>query len=90
MGTLKPNTTYIYERVDNVTYARELGSDPSSRVAIGWDYDPNRPKDGRSTFLESREARLWKDIRDTARTNKSLQTVLNRAILIYNIVKDKE
>lgn len=90
MGRLKPGATYIYERVDNITYAREIGADPSTRIAIGWDYDPRRPKDGHSTFIESKEARLWKNIRETARTNKSLQKVLDRAILIYNIIKDKK
>lgn len=90
MGTLKPNTSYVYERVGTVVYAREFGSDPSTRVPIGWDYNPNQPKDGRETYVVSKEARLWKDIRETARTNKSLQKVLDRAILIYNIIKDKK
>lgn len=90
MGQLKPGATYIYERANGVTYAREIGADPNTRVAIGWDYDPNRPGNGRETFLASKEARLWKDIRETARTNKSLQKVLDRAILVYNLVKKNE
>jgi len=90
MGQLKPGATYIYERADGVTYAREMGADPSTRVAIGWDYDPKRPGDGRETFLASKEARLWKNVRETAKTNTSLQRSLDRAILIYNIVKDKQ
>ncbi len=89
MGSLKPGATYIYERANGVTYARELGADPSTRVAIGWDYDSKRPKDGRETFLASKEARLWRSVRETAKTNTSLQRALDRAILIYNIVKDK-
>ena len=89
MGQLKPGATYIYERADGVTYAREAGAKPSTRVAIGWDYDKNKPGDGRKTYLESKEARLWKNIRATAETNPSLQRALDRAILIYNLVKDK-
>ncbi len=87
MGQLKPGATYIYERANGVTYARELGADPSTRVAIGWDYDPNRPGDGRKTFLETKEARLWRNIRETAKTNKTLQKTLDRAILVYNIIR---
>lgn len=89
MGTLKPGVTYIYERANGVTYARELGSDPSTRVAIGWDYDPNKPKDGKATYVQTKEARLWKSIRETAKTNAPLQKILDRAILVYNLVKKK-
>jgi hypothetical protein len=90
MGQLKPGVTYIYERSGGVTYAREFGADPGTRVAIGWDYDPNKPGDGRETYLATKEARLWKSIRETAKVNPSLQRVLDRAILIHNLVKDKQ
>jgi hypothetical protein len=90
MGQLKPGATYIYERANGVTYARESGADPSTRVAIGWDHDANKPGDGRETYLASKEARLWKSIRATAKVNPALQRVLDRAILIHNIVKDKK
>lgn len=89
MGSLKPGATYIYERANGVTYARELGADPNTRVAIGWDYNTNRPGDGRKTYLESRESRLWKDIRETAKTNPALQKALDRAILIHKLVKER-
>ncbi len=55
MGQLKPGVTYIYERADGVTYAREFGADPSTRFAVGWDYDSNKPGDGRKTYIESRK-----------------------------------
>jgi hypothetical protein len=38
MGQLKPGATYIYEKANGVTYAREHGAHPGDRVAIGWDY----------------------------------------------------
>ena len=88
MGQLKPGATYIYERADGVTYAREFGAPSSERVAIGWDYDKS-PKHDRATFLQSKEVRWWKDIRATAETNPSLQRAMDRAILVYNLVKDK-
>ncbi len=90
MGQLKPGVTYIYERADGVTYAREFGADPSTRFAVGWDYDSNKPGDGRKTYIESKETRLWKSIRETAKTNPALQKVLNRAILIHNLIKKNE
>ena len=39
MGRLKPGATYVYEKADGVTYARELGAHPGDRFAIGWDYN---------------------------------------------------
>lgn len=89
MGSLKPGATYIYEKYKGITYAREFGSEPSTRVPIGWDYDSNKPKDGRDTFIVSKEARLWKDIRETAKTNPALQKALDRAILVYKLVKEQ-
>ena len=87
MGTLKPGATYIYERVNGTTYARESGSDPSTRVAIGWDYQTI--KHDRETFRAYKEARLWKDIRETAKTVPALQRTLEYAILLYRLSKDK-
>lgn len=90
MGQLKPGVTYIYEKANGITFAREFGADPSTRFPIGWDYDPNKPKSDRETYIVSKEARLWKNIRETAKTNPSLQRALDRAILVYNLVKDNE
>jgi len=87
MGSLRPGATYVYERVGSTTYARELGSDPNTRFAIGWDYGV--PKDGKRIYQETKDARLWKDIRETARSNPTLQKALDRAILVYKIVKNK-
>lgn len=38
MSRLIPGATYIYERADGVTYAREAGAHPSTRIEIGRDY----------------------------------------------------
>lgn len=88
MGKLTPGASYIYERVDNVTYARESGSDPSTRVAVGWDYDTNRPGSSRAIFEHSKDAKLWKDIRAHAKENPALQKALEQCIIIYNLSKD--
>jgi hypothetical protein len=86
MGTLKPGATYIYEKADGVTYAREFGS--SERREIGWDYD-SRTEDGRPLHDHILESKLWGEIRREAKTNPALQHALDRAIMIYRLSKDK-
>lgn len=75
MGSLKPGVTYIYEKADGVTYAREFGS--SDRVEIGRDFD-----------LQLQHELLWKDIHREAKTNSALQRALDNAIMIYRLSKD--
>jgi len=93
MGQLKPDATYIYERADGVTYAREFGALPNERFPIGWDYrpdDPNfdpRTSDGRPLHDHLMEDKLWGDVRREARTNPVLRDALDRAILIYHLSK---
>lgn len=78
MGDLKSGAKYIYERVDDVVYARESGS--TTRREVGRDYD-----------LHERimDDKLWGDIRREAKTNVTLQKALDRAIMIYKLSKDK-
>ena len=87
MGTLKPGAAYIYERANGVTYAREAGSDPSTRVAVGWDYD-DRTSDGRPLHHHIQEDKMWADIRRMARTNPALQSELERVIILYHLIKE--
>ncbi len=87
MGTLPPGATYIYEKADGITYAREIGADPSTRKEIGWDYDP-RTSDGRPLHNHIMDSKLWGEIRRAAKTNSALQEALERAIIIYHLSKD--
>jgi hypothetical protein len=96
MGSLKPGATYIYERDKETVYAREFGADPSTRQAIGWDYDPEESKrfdprtsDGRPLHDHIMDSKLWGEIRREAQTNPTLQKALDRAIMIYKLSKDK-
>lgn len=101
MGTLKPGANYVYERANGVTYAREVGSDPSTRTPIGYEYDPvsghkidyenydSRTPDGTPLHEHLKEAQLWGNIRREAKTNITLQKALDRAIMIYKLSKDK-
>lgn len=79
MGTLTPGATYIYERVDDVVYARESGS--TVRTEVGRNYD-----------LHDRmmEDKLWGDIRRAAETNPTLQEALERVKVTYYLTEDYE
>ena len=45
MGTLTPDTEYVYERVGGAIYAREFGADPATRKLIGYDYQYEQKRD---------------------------------------------
>ena len=89
MSTLTPGATYIYERNGEEIYAREAGK--TDRKLIGYQYenkiDP-RTHDGRPLYEHMKEDQLWGEIRRAARTNKALQSVLDRAIIVYHLSKD--
>jgi len=78
MGSLKPDATYIYEKADGITYAREFGAPHNDRFEIGRDYQ---------RFLKD-ELRLWEDIVREGRTNEVLQSALDRVKLVYHLSKD--
>jgi hypothetical protein len=87
MGQLKPGATLIYERVDNVVYAREAGADPSTRTEIGWNYDP-RTSDGRPLHDHIMDSKLWGNIHRAAKDNPLLQEALDRVKIIYELSKN--
>ena len=78
MGNLKPDATYIYEKTDGITYAREFGAPHNERLEIGRDYQ---------RFLKD-ELRLWEEIVRAGRTNQALQEALNRVKILYHLSKD--
>lgn len=89
MGSLKPGTTYIYERNGDEVYAREFGE--TERKLIGYKYEKPDPRtwDGRPLHEQMREDALWGEIRREARTNPTLQKAMDRVIMIYKLSKDK-
>ena len=89
MGQLKPDTTYIYEHADGITYAREFGAEPDERFAIGATYD-RRTHDGRPLHEHLQEDQLWGEIRRAAETNKSVQYALEQCIIMYKLSKEYE
>lgn len=91
MGSLKPGTTYIYERQGGTVYAREMGAPAADRVAVGWDWESeNNPTRVRGASIDDvRENQLWHEIRRAAMDNKELEQALERVKIIYYLIKDK-
>lgn len=79
MGRLSPGETYIYERVDDVVYARALGAPPGDRFEIG--------REVNSRSEEIRQDLLWKRVRLASKHNETLRDALDRAIMIYELSK---
>jgi hypothetical protein len=81
MSNLKPNTAYIYTSPDGgeTVYANEIGS--TEKILIGIS-----PK-AQSIIDQREDEELWRAIRHAAKTNKSLQTILDHAILTYKLIK---
>jgi hypothetical protein len=84
MGRLKPGATYVYERANGVTYAREVGAHPGDRFAIGWDYDVVE-RDKRAKRIE-----MWDRIHEMAKSNSALQEAIERVIVIYELHKGED
>jgi hypothetical protein len=78
MGTLRPNASYIYESPDGgkTVYAREVGEPLSKRKLVGYQID----------LFEDVN---WYEVSLKARMNPTLQKALERAILIYQTIKDE-
>ena len=96
MGQLKPAATLIYERDGDTVYARELGADPNTRIEIGHDYNTHEERrdsdiraDMKNKHAQMMEDKLWDNIRRAARTNPTLQDILDHAIMIYQLTKIK-
>ena len=86
MGSLKPGATYIYERVADVVYAREMGAPPEDRFVVGYKYEP--PTEGFKTWAKKfADDYLWDDIMSEAETNPALQTALENVKIIYYLSK---
>ncbi len=89
MGSLTPGATYVYERQGGTIYAREIGAAPETRVAIGWDWEPeSNPARVRGAHENDvKENLLWYNIRAEAKRNPTLQEALDRVKILYELSK---
>lgn len=79
MGQLKPGATYIYEKYNGVTYAREEGAPYTERFAIGWEAD-----------TQHKEIELWTNIWRDAKSNQALQSALDNVIMLYHLSREQD
>jgi hypothetical protein len=85
MGQLTPGATYIYEKADGITYAREMGAPASERFEIGRDFTVDK-----MFGVPVREIAKIVDLIHTAKNNPALQEALDRAIIIYELSRQDE
>ena len=91
MGTLKPGATYIYEKADGVTYAREFGADPSERFPIGWDYKMDTKTVNSESMIFGvpvSKIGIYVEMLYAAEKNPALHEALERAKVIYHLSKE--
>ena len=80
MGSLKPSTTYIYERVDNRIYAREIGK--TNRHLVGWtDHDSIAMREYRSKINH---------VLTMCETDPAMKELLDQLFMLYNLKKPNE
>ena len=83
LGNLKPNEPLIYERVDDVVYARYRDLPDVPRWIVGG--DPNALEKTQGNLFSYSE---WKDMMKIAKNNSTLNTQLQKLLDIYYILKD--
>ena len=88
MGSLKPGATYVYERANGITYAREMGADPSTRTVIGYDLPAQVVNKSTVFGVPVDEMAIYIDMHEAAKSNPSLQEALERAKILYYLSKD--
>jgi hypothetical protein len=73
---------YIYESFDkgDTLYRRKFGETERELYRVSDEVSDK--------LAEIREDKLWGEIRRAARSNKALQDILERAILVYHLSKE--
>ena len=80
MGSLDPGVTYIYERVDNRIYAREIGK--TNRHLVGWtDHDSIAMREYRSKINQ---------VLTMCETDPAMKELLDQLFMLYNLKKPNE
>jgi hypothetical protein len=85
MGRLKPGATYVYEKANGITYAREAGAHPGDRFEVGRDWNNEK-----ATVLGMplEEVSVLVDMVREAEHNPSLQAALEHARIVYELSRD--
>jgi hypothetical protein len=84
MGSLKPDTTYIYERNGPVIYAREFGA--TERRVVGYDVDLENKIFG---IPQSRVAKILA-IQQMAEADPGMRELWDQLEILYNLKNTNE
>jgi hypothetical protein len=81
MGNLIPGAKIIYESPDKggTVYGRYAGT--NDRWVVGYS------QNAKDRLKSIKEAKLWEEIRNTAKSNPALQIELDRVIMLYHLSK---
>lgn len=87
MGKLIPGAALIYERVDNVTYARYR--DPPHNTVPRWIIggDPQGVSRAQGNLFSYSE---WQEMMELAKEYPTLKKQLQKAVTTYYILKENE
>jgi hypothetical protein len=77
MGTLTPGVTYIYERVDNRIYAREMGK--AERRLVGW-------TDSNSIPMQEYRSEI-NQVLTMCESDMAMRELLDQLFVLYNLKK---
>jgi hypothetical protein len=80
MGNLDPGATYIYERVDNRIYAREMGQ--IKRRLVGW-------TDNNSPVMREYASEI-NHVLTMCETDPAMRELLDQLFVLYNLKKTHE
>jgi hypothetical protein len=80
MGDLTPGTTYIYERVDNRIYARQMGQ--TKRRLVGW-------TDTNSVAMQGYRSEI-NHVLTMCETDPAMKELLDQLFVLYNLKKAHE
>jgi hypothetical protein len=77
MGSLDPGGTYIYERVDNCIYAREIGK--VNRRLVGW-------TDNKSIAMREYSSKI-NQVLQMCEHDTAMRELLDQLFVLYNLKK---
>jgi hypothetical protein len=80
MGSLTPGATYIYERVDNRIYAREMGQ--TKRRLVGW-------TDSNSIAMREYRSEI-NQVLEMCEADPAMRELLDQLFVLYNLKKTHE
>lgn len=87
VGSLRAGATYIYERVDDVIYAREMGAPANERFEVGYNYQNGTAVDKLFGKPLDELAKLV-DMVNAAEQNPALQDALDRVRVLYELTRE--